>query len=247
MIKQVESVLNWLDTFFKGKLILGTANAPSAGMQVTVAGDVGPEASGTRSFGATALRWAAAWFTGNVNVGVASTGGTGLLNTSANAQVDQYVGELSSATGGNSVLRRSRRSRGTLGSRTTVAAFDFIRNDISEADAGAGYLGVVQEITYVGSRAATNDVSGTWAIHTRPAGAAAVLTPRMEIQNNGSVVLGDQTAALATTATDGFLYIRSCAGVPTGVPTAVAGSVPMIYDTTNLRLYVYAGGAWRIH
>lgn len=246
-MKQFESVLNWFIQFFRSPVVIGSASVPSSGMQLTVAGDVGPEASGTRSFGATALRWAAGWFTGNINVGVASTGGTGLLNTAANAQTDQYVGELASGTGGNSVLRRSRRTRGTLAARTTVAAFDFIRNDISEADAGAGYLGVVQEITYVASRAATNDVSGTWAIHTRPPGAGAVLTPRMEIQNNGSVVLGDQAAALATTVTDGFLYIRSCAGVPTGVPTAVAGAVPMIYDTTNLRLYVYAGGAWRIH
>lgn len=55
-----------------------------------------------------------------------------------------------------------------------------------------------------------------------------------------SVVIG--AAALATSATDGFLYIPTCAGTPTGVPTAQTGTVAMVYDTTNHRLYVYDGG-----
>lgn len=45
-------------------------------------------------------------------------------------------------------------------------------------------------------------------------------------------------AALATNATDGFLYVPTCAGVPTGTPTAKTGSVPMVVDTTNNRLYL---------
>jgi len=59
----------------------------------------------------------------------------------------------------------------------------------------------------------------------------------------GSVVVN--TAALATTATDGFLYVPGCAGTPTGVPTAFAGRVPIVVDTTNNKLYFYSGGAWR--
>jgi hypothetical protein len=62
-------------------------------------------------------------------------------------------------------------------------------------------------------------------------------------QLRGSVISGNQ-AALATTATDGFLYIPTCAGLPTGVPTAVTGKVPIVADTTNNKLYVYLGGAW---
>lgn len=242
-----ERVLNWLDRFFKGRLILGNAVAPSSGMQLTVAGDIGPEASGTRNFGATALRWAAAWFTGNVNIGPVSTGNNALLNTGANAQTDQILGALASATGGNSVMQIFRRSRGTLASPTTVNAVDFIGTISFDAEAGAGPLSLARIIGYCISRAASNDASGNIAFHTRPAGAGAALTGRFEIQGNGSIVCGDQAAALATTATDGFFYIRSCAGVPTGVPTAITGSVPMVYDTTNLRLYVYSGGAWRIH
>jgi hypothetical protein len=58
----------------------------------------------------------------------------------------------------------------------------------------------------------------------------------------GTTIVG--TAALATTATDGFLYIPSCAGAPTGVPTAYSGRTPMIYDTTTNRFYIYNGG-WK--
>lgn len=52
----------------------------------------------------------------------------------------------------------------------------------------------------------------------------------------------------ATTDTDGFLYIPKVAGPPTGVPGHLTGSyasaVPMRYDTTDNKLYVY-NGAWK--
>lgn len=67
-------------------------------------------------------------------------------------------------------------------------------------------------------------------------------TKRVIVPNVGGLVVG--TAALATTATDGFLYIPTCAGTPTGTPTTQTGTVPLIFDTTNKKLYIYAGGAW---
>ncbi len=51
-------------------------------------------------------------------------------------------------------------------------------------------------------------------------------------------------AALATNATSGFFYIPTCAGTPTGVPVANIGTVPIVYDTTNHKLYFY-DGAWK--
>jgi hypothetical protein len=60
---------------------------------------------------------------------------------------------------------------------------------------------------------------------------------------SGTTIVG--TAALATTATDGFFYAPTCAGVPTGTPTAYTGVAPIVIDTTNNRLYFYSGGAWR--
>lgn len=51
--------------------------------------------------------------------------------------------------------------------------------------------------------------------------------------------------ALATTATTGFVYVPVCAGAPTGVPVAKTGTVPIVLDTTDLKLYAYLGGAWK--
>lgn len=68
-------------------------------------------------------------------------------------------------------------------------------------------------------------------------------TERMRITSAGNLQLG--TASLATTATDGFPYIPTCAGTPTGTPTAITGYAPMVVDSTNNKLYVYVGGAWQ--
>jgi hypothetical protein len=65
----------------------------------------------------------------------------------------------------------------------------------------------------------------------------------LTISTNRNVSAG--VPSLATTATDGFLYVPTCAGVPTGTPTAVTGMVPIVVDTTNNRWYFYSGGAWR--
>jgi hypothetical protein len=68
-------------------------------------------------------------------------------------------------------------------------------------------------------------------------------TDRATIDNNGNVVIN--TAAIATTATDGFLYVPTCAGTPTGTPTTYTGRAPIVVNTTNNKLYFYSGGAWR--
>lgn len=63
---------------------------------------------------------------------------------------------------------------------------------------------------------------------------------RLTLSSAGNVVVG--SAALATTATDGYFYITSCAGAPTGVPTAFTGRKALQWDSTNSKLYVYEGG-----
>jgi hypothetical protein len=68
-------------------------------------------------------------------------------------------------------------------------------------------------------------------------------TLRLTVDGLGNVVLG--TAALATTATDGFLSISSSAGAPTGVPTAQAGRAQIHYDSTNSKIYVCFAGTWK--
>lgn len=68
-------------------------------------------------------------------------------------------------------------------------------------------------------------------------------TARLQIQANGDLVPG--TAALATNATGPFMYVESCAGTPTGVPTTYTGRVPVVFDTTGVKVWFYTGGAWK--
>ncbi len=72
----------------------------------------------------------------------------------------------------------------------------------------------------------------------------SALAERARISSVGSFVAGAQ-AALTTTATDGFLYVPTCAGTPTGTPTAITGMAPIVVDTTNNKLYFYSTGVWR--
>lgn len=92
---------------------------------------------------------------------------------------------------------------------------------------------------------------GKRIFRTAPAGASgssqnaladALTLTAPAINMQPSVVVGNQ--ALATTATDGFLYITSGAGAPTGVPTAFSGRMPLYYDSSANQLYIYNSG-WK--
>lgn len=87
----------------------------------------------------------------------------------------------------------------------------------------------------IGIGASGND---RWGVsNVTSSGSPLQLTPL------NSAILGN--GALATTATDGFLYVPTCAGTPTGTPTAMSGYVPIVVDTTNNKLYFHSNGAWR--
>ena len=58
----------------------------------------------------------------------------------------------------------------------------------------------------------------------------------------GSIGLGG-LVALATTATSGYIYTQTTAGVPTGVPGTVPGQAATVIDTTNDKAYFY-NAAW---
>lgn len=105
-------------------------------------------------------------------------------------------------------------------------------------------------LTYRGSLSTGSGASGDIIYQTGAKGAASTtqnaantaltLKGGTAVGLSGSVVVG--SAAIATTATDGFLYIPSCAGTPTGVPTTFTGRVPMVWDSTNKKFYIYQGG-----
>ena len=76
----------------------------------------------------------------------------------------------------------------------------------------------------------------------RTAGSTA-LTERMRLDQKGNVVIG--TGALATGAANGFFYILTANGQPTGVPVSFTGRAPLVVDAANKKLWVFIGSAWR--
>lgn len=49
---------------------------------------------------------------------------------------------------------------------------------------------------------------------------------------------------LSVSSVDGFTYLPTAPGQPTGIPSANVGRAPTVWDTTNNRLWIYSGGTW---
>lgn len=100
--------------------------------------------------------------------------------------------------------------------------------------------------TFNGGRGTGTGTGSDIIFQVAPAGSTGstqnTLVQTLRLTQSKSVVVG--SSALATNATDGFLYVPSCAGVPTGTPTAQTGTIPIVVDSTNNKMYIYSGGAW---
>jgi hypothetical protein len=134
-------------------------------------------------------------------------------------------------------------SRGTVNAATAVSSGDYLGR--------VTWQGLTTTPSRVDSseiRAVVDAAPGAGAVPGRlefwTAGAGST-TERMRIDDGGNVVVN--TAALATGATDGFLYIPTMPGAPTMAPTTYTGRAAIVFDTTNDRLYVYdpVGVQWR--
>lgn len=89
-----------------------------------------------------------------------------------------------------------------------------------------------------------NAGSHTWFVAASGTG-GNVISWVQALQLDVSANCAAGAGAVATAATDGFLYVPTCAGTPTGVPTAKTGYAPIVVNTTNNKLYFYSGGSWR--
>ncbi len=91
----------------------------------------------------------------------------------------------------------------------------------------------------------SNKTADQWWFGTSSNGTTTETTRGLGWAEGGSALLGLGGAALATSATDGFAYIPTCAGPPTGTPTAYTGKVPLVYDTTGDEIGFY-NGQWNM-
>lgn len=164
------------------------------------------------------------------------------INQTANAGINLLQTSNSSAP--NSSVLQLVHTRGTYASPTAtqsgdaLGAIDFGGYTNAINGTGAVIIGVAAE-TWTSS-AAGSDLN----IYVTKTGS---LTNSLAFtcSANGNVVCGGNNgAALATNATNGFFYVPSGAGTPTGVPTSYTGRIAAYYDTTANKIWFY-NGSWR--
>lgn len=161
----------------------------------------------------------------NIDIG---NGVGNVLNASA-ANLLTF-GEASNAQ--THLMRGAGMNFATAGSTDTFFFLRSVNTGVFALYAGTG-AGAAGHVMYGGSHASKS------GYHEFTNNAGTALT----IDTLRNVVVG--SAALSTSATDGFLYMPTCAGTPSGTPTSFTGRGPAVLDSTNNKLYAYLGGAWR--
>lgn len=165
--------------------------------------------------------------------------GLSIRGTGANsfAAAARFSADVNSA---GFVLAKSRGASVT--SRAIVANNDNLGSIQWRGDDGTNWVNAARISAEVDGTPGTNDMPGRLVFSTTPDG-SSTLVECMRLTSAGNVKAG--LPSLATTATDGFFYIPTCNGTPTGTPTTIAGFAPMVVDDVNNKLYVYIGGAWQ--
>jgi len=151
---------------------------------------------------------------------------------------------------------RFRRSHGTFAAPTTVAVQDTIAQINFMAHSGSSYING-QQFSAVVDDAATLDATHVGVnllfMATGTGTTLSVGSLAAQVQSaffySGDAIFGFNN--ILTTATTGFVWLRTCNGPPTGVPVVPArlgnasAAMAMVVDATNARLYARAAGAWQ--
>lgn len=175
----------------------------------------------------------------NTNGTTALLGSEKLEVAAAASSVAGLYTFTSAASGPELTLGKSRSA--TIGTNNIVLDNDTIGSIVFRSADGTTYTESARISGYVNGSPAAGAVPGGLIFSTTPISSGSAVT-RARIDSKGNVVISE--AALTTTATDGFLYIPTCPGAPTGTPTAYAGRSAIVVDSTNSRLYFRPGDAW---
>lgn len=193
--------------------------------------------------------------------------GTALFNSNVTLQGAALIfnsggSVLNSGSNGNFIFGNNSGSTNTTVSFPAANTWQF-----GNADAASPVAQTLRVQSVVAGTAAANGANWTlqgslgtgtgtpgkvlWNVGIAQASGTAQSTPVLALSLVGavngqlpSVVIGG-SGANATNATDGFLYIPTSAGQPTGTPTTQGtATVALQYDTTNHQFWIYDGG-WK--
>lgn len=109
---------------------------------------------------------------------------------------------------------------------------------------GTAYSDMMGSFRVAAAQNYTSSAQGTDSYIESTAVGSTTAVKNFQVTANANIVIG--SAALLTTATDGFLYLTTCPGAPTGNSTDYTGRLPMVYDTTNDKLWINTSGTtWK--
>lgn len=162
-----------------------------------------------------------------------------LYFSSATASVVANFTSMTGSSGGAQVILRA---NGT-GLATAMAAGNWLGLLGFRGKDNAGLIGASSAtIRAEAGEAWSTTAHGTVIVIATTPNGSVTRADQLTVDGGGNIILG--AAALATNATDGFLFIPTCAGPPTGVPSVYTDRVPIVFDSVNKFLYVYLG-AWK--
>lgn len=218
------------------------------------------------SAGAPSLYWNASptkgfYYEGNLDATVAqSTIGTTVLYLPSTGAITFLNGTLGAGGSEGSILRFAANTYGIQNADVAQAW------RVYGAATGAKYLALLHDGTNAKIQSSSGDLTLVPSSgQTVPAsdgasylGAASLrfiglytsawtigATAALGLTSIGNSRFAHGVSALATTATEGFFHMQSCAGAPTGVPASIpTGQIPWVIDSTNKKLYAYIGAAW---
>lgn len=138
---------------------------------------------------------------------------------------------------------RGVKSRGaTIGTNTIVQSGDTLFSLVGDGATGSDYqTAAIIKFQVDGTPGASNDMPGRIVFSCSPDGTATAVD-YAKVTNAGNFVL-QMNGALATSATDGFAYSATFAGLPTGTPTSYTGAAAFGIDT-SAGAFMFYSGAW---
>ena len=198
--------------------------------------------------------------TGAASILFSNTGGSFIVGSDSSAGTalgggTAYAGVITTTTNVPLILRTNSTTALTLDSSQNATFAGKITSG-TWADVVSARLGIATSANSYAATIANNASSGgayALRLHTTGTASSDYIVVGSSGASAGSIrFLADgagnfvvNNAAIATNATDGFLYVSTCAGTPTGTPTSYTGRAPIVVDTTNNKLYFYSGGQWR--
>lgn len=149
----------------------------------------------------------------------------------SNPSVSEYFS--ASASSNEHTFTKSRNA--TQGSHAIVVDGDVLGKTEYFGSDGSTYRAGANFRARVTGTPSASSMPTRFEISTTPVGSVAS-TVRVTVNPDGDI----WATAGATTMAAGFFRIPSASGVPTGVPAAVSGTVPMYFDSTNNHFYIYS-------